>query len=238
MPRAIVLVAGAWHGAWCWYRLAPLLESRGFRVLSPELAATGDDLTPPRSIKLETWARQIVDVVMAESMPPLLVGHSRAGAILSRVAELAPERIGRLVYMAAYLLRAGASVAETARADADSLIAANMIPADTGVTCTLEPAIARQAFYGDCEAREAAAALSRLRPEPLRPLVTPLRISAENFGRVPRAYVECTRDRTISLAAQREMQADWPCEPVLTLDSDHSPFLSHPEPLARWLGGL
>jgi pimeloyl-ACP methyl ester carboxylesterase len=235
MPRAIVLVPGAWHGAWCWHRLAPLLEARGHRVLTPELAATGDDATSAQAIKLETWARQIVDALTLESEPALLVGHSRAGAIISRAAELAPERIERLVYLAAYLLPAGMSVAEEARADADSLIAANMIPADTGVTCDLAPGIARQAFYGDCDAATAEAALARLRPEPLRPLVTPLRVTAERFGRVPRAYIECTRDRTISLAAQRRMQAAWPCEPVLTLESGHSPFLSHPEVLAEWL---
>lgn len=236
MSRAIVLVTGAWHGAWCWHRLVPLLSARGHRVLTPELAATGDDLTAPQTVKLDTWARQIVEVISAQSTPPLLVGHSRAGAILSRVAELEPDRIGRLVFLAAYLLPTGRSVADEAREDERSLIAANMIPADTGVTCSLAPDIARQAFYGDCDTADAEFALSRLRPEPLRPLVTPLRVTTQNFGRVPRAYVECTRDRTISLVAQRRMQSHWPCEPVLTLDSDHSPFLSHPEELAEWLG--
>ena len=207
-------------------------------MLTPELTATGEDAGDARSIKLETWVRQIVELLAAESSPSLLVGHSRAGVILSRVAEIAPENVRLLVYLAAYLLPAGRSVADEARADTGSLIAANMIPADEGVTCDLPPEIARQAFYGDCSEMEAGLALSRLRPEPLRPLVTPLRVTAERFGRVPRAYVECTRDRTISLEAQRRMQAVWPCDPVLTLESDHSPFLSQPESLAAWLGRL
>ena len=75
-------------------------------------------------------------------------------------------------------------------------------------------------------------------PEPLKPLVTPLRITDARFGGVPRAYVECSRDRTVTLAAQRAMQAALPCDPVFTLDSDHSPFLSHPRRLAQVLGGL
>jgi hypothetical protein len=53
-----------------------------------------------------------------------------------------------------------------------------------------------------------------------------------------RVYIECSRDRTITLAAQREMQAALPCDPVYTLESDHSPFLSQPERLAQLLGGL
>jgi hypothetical protein len=55
---------------------------------------------------------------------------------------------------------------------------------------------------------------------------------------VPRAYIECTRDRTVSLAAQRRMQAASPCGTVITLASDHSPFLSHPGELAAALSGI
>ena len=51
---------------------------------------------------------------------------------------------------------------------------------------------------------------------------TPLSISAGRFGRVPRAYIETTRDRAVSLDAQRRMQAALPCAPVFTLDADHS----------------
>ena len=83
--------------------------------------------------------------------------------------------------------------------------------------------------------KDAAYAMQRLGPEPLKPLVTPLRISAERFGRVPRAYIETTLDRVISLESQRRMQAALPCSPLFTLNSDHSPFLSQPDALARIL---
>jgi hypothetical protein len=51
-------------------------------------------------------------------------------------------------------------------------------------------------------------------------------LTAERFGSVPRAYVEATDDRAISLEMQRDMQALLPCEPVITLECDHSPFYS------------
>ena len=73
---------------------------------------------------------------------------------------------------------------------------------------------------------------THLTPEPLKPVVTPLKVSDGRFGTVPRSYIECTRDRTVTLEAQRRMQMALPCEPVITLDSDHSPFLSHPRELA------
>ena len=235
--RTFVLVAGAWHGAWCWSRVAPLLAAQGHRVLTPELPATGGDATDPARITLETWARFIVDLLAGDSAA-VLVGHSRAGIVISRAAELAPRSIRRLVYLAAYLLPAGANMATEARADPDSLVPANMVAAASGITCTLRPEILRDAFYGDCDDDTFAFARAQASPEPLKPLVTPLRLTDACFGSVPRAYIECTRDRTVSLAAQRRMQSVLPCEPVITLASDHSPFLSHPRELADALAGL
>jgi pimeloyl-ACP methyl ester carboxylesterase len=83
-----------------------------------------------------------------------------------------------------------------------------------------------------------AVAAARLRPEPLKPLVSAVKVTPERFGAVPRTYIECTRDRTVTLESQRRMQHTWPCEPVITLESDHSPFFSHPRELARALSGL
>jgi pimeloyl-ACP methyl ester carboxylesterase len=235
--RTYILVAGAWHGAWCWSRLAPLLVARGHRVLTPELPATGADRTDPATVTLESWARFIVDVAANETMP-VLVGHSRAGIVISRAAELAPGQIGHLVYLAAYLLPGGTTMAAEASRDGGSLVPPNMIPAVSGVTCTLRAEIVQEAFYGDCDAQSAANAAARLSPEPLKPLVSAVRTTPERFGTVPRAYIECTRDRTVSPAAQRRMREALPCDPVITLDSDHSPFLSHPRELADALSRI
>jgi pimeloyl-ACP methyl ester carboxylesterase len=235
--RTFVLIAGAWHGAWCWDRVTPLLRAAGHRVLTPELPATGADRTPPAEVTLESWARFVADFVATET-EPVLVGHSRAGIVISRAAELAPGNIGRLVFVSAYLLPNGASMAAEARADRGSLVPAHMIPAESGLTCTLRGDIVRDAFYGDCDDETVAFAAARLTPEPLKPLVSAVKVTPERFGAVPRTYIECTRDRTVTLESQRRMQHTWPCEPVVTLESDHSPFLSHPRELARALSRL
>ena len=233
-----MLVAGAWHGAWCWAKVAPLLEAQGHQVLAPELPATGADSSDPAGITLETWARFVVDALASQPQPVTLVGHSRGGIVISRAAELVPEKLRRLVYLSAYLLAPGRTLAEAARADVESLVPPNMIAAEGGVTCNLDPAVIRSALFGQCTEADYEYALTRMTPEPLKPLVSPLKVTAERFGSVPRAYIECREDRAVTLAAQRRMQAALPCDPVLTLDSDHSPFLSHPRELARLLGGL
>lgn len=195
----------------------------------------GDDNGDPREVTLAAWARFVADVVGAAPDPVILAGHSRAGVVISEAAELVPERIARLVYLSAYLLPAGRTMAAEARADVGSLIAPNMVPADSGLTCILRPDVVREAFYGGCTDADAAWAMAQLRPEPLKPLVTSPRITAARFGRVPRAYIECTADRAVTHGSQRKMQSALACEPVFTLDTDHSPFISAPEALAEAL---
>jgi pimeloyl-ACP methyl ester carboxylesterase len=236
--RTFVLIHGGWHGAWCWHKVMPLLQAHGLRVVAPDLPAMGDDSTDPATVTLAGWSSFVADLVEQQPGRVVLVGHSRAGAIISQVAEALPERIERLLYLAAYLLPNGRSVAAEARNDADSLIPSNMIPAASGITCTLRPEIVTEAFYGQCSAADRSFALARLSPEPLKPLAAGVKVSAARFGTVSRAYIETTQDRTISPAAQRRMRAALPCEPVFTLDSDHSPFLSRPAELARMLGSL
>ena len=204
-------------------------------MLAPDLPCMGSDSTPAERVTLASWAQFVADLIERQAEPVVLVGHSRGGIVVSQGAELVPDRIRRLVYLSAYLLPDGATLAEEARRDAESIIAANMVPADSGITCTVRESAVREAFYGLCSAEDYEYARVRLSPEPLKPLVTPLAITADRFGSVPRAYIETTRDRTISLSSQRRMQAALPCAPVFTLESDHSPFLSQPETLARIL---
>jgi pimeloyl-ACP methyl ester carboxylesterase len=230
-----VLIPGAWHGAWCWERVSALLAARGHAVRTPDLPATGAAAGDPKQVTLAGWAGFVADVVEREREPVILVGHSRGGIVISQAAELVPDRVQRLVYVTAYLLPDGATLAAQARADAGSLIAPNMVPAASGITCTLRADIVRDALYGRCSAADADWATARLCPEPLKPLVTPLRLSDTRYGRVPRLYIECSADRAVTPAAQRAMQAVLPCAGVCTLDSDHSPFLSRPGELADLL---
>ena len=93
-------------------------------------------------------------------------------------------------------------------------------------------------FYGDCSGDDVELARLSLQPEALAPLNTPVSISAENFGRVPRVYIECLDDRAISIDAQRSMHERTPCEQVLTMATSHSPFFSAPDELTELLISL
>jgi pimeloyl-ACP methyl ester carboxylesterase len=81
-------------------------------------------------------------------------------------------------------------------------------------------------------------AQSLLAPEAVGPLTTPIHTSAANYGRVPRAYIECRRDRAISLSEQRRMVKAMPCQRIMSMDTDHSPFFSAPDELTAHLLAL
>ena len=100
----------------------------------------------------------------------------------------------------------------------------------------LDIAAVKLAFYNDCSDADARAAMARLVPEPAAPSGQPLRLTAERFGRLDKAYIHFAKDNAISLARQREFAAKWPMQRTVTLDSGHSPFLSMPARLAQALG--
>ena len=87
-------------------------------------------------------------------------------------------------------------------------------------------------FYSRCAEDDVALARARLVPEPVAVSHAPVSIDEARFGRIPRYYVECLRDRAIPVEVQRAMVAASPCHWVFTLDTDHSPFFSAPEGLA------
>ena len=231
-----ILVPGAWHGAWCWERVVPMLEAAGHRALAPELIGMGSDRARAAEGSLARWADQLAAIVTAEPGPVILAGHSRGGAVISEVAERVPERIERLVYIAALLLPAGMAVRDLLRG-VEGAARTAIVRHDDG-TCTVDPADAIAAAYNTTAPDPATRAVARLGPEPRIALTTPVQVTAERFGRVPRAYVACRHDRTIPLAAQQAMQAVWPCDPAIVLDCDHAPFYSAPEALVAALLAL
>ncbi len=230
-----VLVHGAWHGGWCWERLVPLLTAKGHQVLAPDLPGMGEDTRALGSDPLDEWAGFVAELVAGADAPVILVGHSRGGIVISEVAERVPDSIAMLVYLTAFLLQPGQTLVDITERHPEVGPAAAIRPTDDPLRVTVDREQAMAIFYNLTAEGDARAAVSRLSPEPIAALTTPVRISAERFGRVPRAYLEARNDRAISLEMQREMQAVLPCKPVITLEADHSPFYSALPELAEAL---
>lgn len=233
-----ILVHGAWHGGWCWYKVVPLLEKAGHTVIAPDLPSLGKDKTPISQVSLALWAEHVCWLLDAQAEPAVLVGHSRGGIVISEAAERRPDNVKTLVYLCAFLLRSGESLLQVAGEDTTSLVVPNLVVADDQSSCTVRDDAIRDAFYGDCSDEDVALARLCLAPEPMAPMATPVSVSEGNFGRVPRVYIECLQDRAIPPALQKRMCTAMPCQRVISMDTSHSPFFSAPQALVDHLLAL
>ncbi len=233
-----VLVHGGWHGAWCWYRVAPLLERLGHTVITPDLPGHGRDPTPAGSVTLAAYADRVSAALAAAGKPAVLVGHSMGGMAITQAAADHPEHVALLVYLAAFLPRDGQSLADLAEGETENLLTPNSVPNAQRTAILLREDALRPALYADCREEDIALARRLIRPEPLAPLSQPIRAAPERLDRIPRVYLECRHDRALPLARQRLMQAARPCREVIGLESGHSPFFSVPDSLVEYLARL
>src|SRR5215217_9636052 len=108
----IVIVHGAWGGAWAFKKVEALLRQKGFEVYRPQLTGQGDRVHLARpDIGLSTHIDDVVNTILYEDLHDItLVGHSYGGMVISGVAERVPDRIKRLVYLDAMVPNDGDSV--------------------------------------------------------------------------------------------------------------------------------
>lgn len=230
-----VLVHGAFHGGWCWERIAEPLRSEGHEVFTPDLPPHGFDGTRLRDIRNEHLADRVIEALELCSEPAILVGHSMGGIPISAAAEMRPDLVRELVFLAAVMLPNGASVlTEFGQHAPDSLGLGEgaLIADEQEGSLRLGAGIARKMFFNTCGEEEVRWVEDRLDDTiALGPLVDPVVVTSERFGAVPRSYVMTLRDQSVTPQFQRWMIETSGCDHVYELDTDHSPWLSDPTSL-------
>ncbi len=232
-----LLIHGAWHGGWCWDKVVPIMEKAGHKVEAPDLPGHGEDKTPIQEVSLQAYADIVCRAVDAQPDKVILVGHSMGGIVITQAAEYRPEKIETLVYLTAFLPRNGESLFQLSGGDTEALIGSNLSMAGDG-SCTVKDEVIKEGFYGDCSSEDVARAKSLLVPQAVASFATPVSTTEEGFGRIPRVYIECLRDKAISPSVQKRMHTALPCRKVISMNTSHSPFFSAPEELAGHLMSL
>ncbi len=230
-----VLIHGAWHGAWCWKNVIPFIEKEGHKVVAPDLPGHGEDTRPIAEITLQAYTDRVCQILDEQSDPVILVGHSMGGVVITQTAEYRPERIKKLVYVTAFLLQNGEFLLQHAEPDTEALVLPNLIMSEDQSYATVKEEALKEVFYADCSDEDVEFAKSRLVPQAAAPFATPVGTTEENFGRVPRAYISCLRDKAISPSIQEKLYNALPCEKIISMDTSHSPFFSVPKELANHL---
>ncbi|MCP3167759.1 alpha/beta hydrolase [Myxococcus qinghaiensis] len=276
--RTFLLVHGAWHNALHWTRVTEALSARGHQVVAINLPGHGlnarfpsayvkgdaaslrEERSPLADLTLDDCATAVVSALEklrqgAGGAKPVLVGHSVGGAVITRAGELAPQHIGRLVYLSAYCpLRLGSPAGYGALPEARTGYGETLFLGDPGKlgAVRINPRggteyleALRAAYYQDVPMTDFLPFALSLTPDlPLSLWTTKVGATKERWGRIPRGYIRCTQDRALAPELQdlmiREANAFTPGNAftVESLEASHSPFASRPEALAALLDGL
>lgn len=233
MTATIVLVHGAWAGAWMWEPLLPELDERGIAHRALDLPSVGDGAAGK---DVRDDAAFVRDVIHEIDGPVVLVGNSYGGAVISG-ASAGEANVKRLVYLAAMMPKAGEPLLEhIAGATSPEFDSAINVRGDglLEIDVDIEIKVALQHASPEMHdlARRHAGAPMSFGADP-----TAATFDAVGWTTIPSTYVVCTEDKSILPDAQRRWAAERATETV-ELVSDHCPQLSHPDLVADLLEKL
>lgn len=225
----VVLVHGAWHGAWVWAIMQAELDALGVPSYAIDLPGHGVSDQPLGDLHGD--AAYVAAAIDRLGTDVVLVGHSYGGAVIGEAA-LRTDHVRELVFFSAFVLDEGESLAkyplfEGVAEEPPTLIGAARSRTDHG-TLVLDPQTAIPAIYGDARPAVAQAFVARLNEQPIATFTQPA--TGAGWKRAHSTFVRCLRDRAIALNHQDLMAAR--CDDVVTMDSDHSPALTNPQPCA------
>jgi pimeloyl-ACP methyl ester carboxylesterase len=228
--RDVVLVHGAWHGAWCWRRVLPLLASAGCAAVPVTLSGLGErahQLVP--DIGMDTHVADVVQAVRAaECRDAVLVGHSYGGVVVTGAADVLGDAVGPLVYVDAVVPGASGEcwstrnppeVQESRRA---AIAAHGHLP---------PPPASAFGLTGE----DAAWVDRRQTPQPAGVYDDPVRFDEARWAARRRVFVDCTTPPLPTIEPSRRLVREQPGWEVLELATGHDPMVSAPEELARLL---
>jgi pimeloyl-ACP methyl ester carboxylesterase len=230
MPATFVLVHGAWHGGWCYARVADLVRARGHRVFTPTMTGLGERAHLARpDITLSDHVTDIVNVFRYEDLNDVvLCGHSYGGLVISGVVEAVPERIAALVFLDAFVPESGQSlqdlVAESQRTRQNDAAAAN------GGFIPPIPAV----HFGVNE-RDRAYVDAQCVPQALPTMREGLVLTGARERVAHKTYLRAGTYRSDPFDAARERVTGTPGWVVDTIPSGHDVMIDAPEALAAAL---
>ena len=220
-----VLVHGSWHGGWCWKKLVPFLSQENLTVYTPTLTGLGErnHVVPPTT-GLSVHIQDIVNLLEFEGLQEvILVGHSYGGMVITGVAERS-ERIGKLVYLDAFVPEDGQSIFDLVE----------------GMEADVKRSVDQQGFIpswsaealGVTDPQDVAWMIPRLTPMPLLTHAEKLQAPTMRAKTLPRSFIHCTQFGLSSVFAEKIHGEGGT---VFTLNTGHDAMITQPQALANML---
>jgi len=229
--KTFVLVHGAWHGGWCWLRVATLLEGSGHRVLTPTLTGLAErSHLLSRDINLDTHIADVVNVFKWQDLEDVcLVVHSYGGFPGSGAVEQIGQCISSVVWLDAAKPHNGWSVLNVLPQEARQAF----LDADEKRQSAM-PAPPAEAFL--VNDKDQAWVNSKLTPQPLLSYLQPIKLGGA-LNRVPRkTYIRATKLAFPAFdQAMTECKAEGSWRVLETTVAGHDVMIDAPEWLADTL---
>lgn len=216
----ILLIHGACFGAWCWEAVVADLAALGHQARAIDLPGRADHAS---------LADQARAIVAALDGPTVLLGHSAGGFAITAAAELSRDVVG-LIYLCAYVPKAGMTLADMRRAASSQPMAGAFVVDRPAGLFGFRADRARDLFFNDC-----ADATQNLVMQAIAPMETALPSVAQAVA-LPRAAIICDNDQAIAPADQERMARGIAQRRHLPLG--HAPFLADPLALARTIAEM
>jgi pimeloyl-ACP methyl ester carboxylesterase len=228
--KTFVLVHGAWHGGWCWRRVADLLEAKGHKVYAPTLTGVGDraHLLDART-DLSTHIADIVNLIKWEGLAGIvLCGHSYGGFVVSGVAEQAADKIHSIVFLDAFLPQDGERMVDVTSPHSRALMEPLIARGET-VMAPIPAAVFR------VNERDQAWVDSQCTPHPLASMAEPIRLTGARERIAKKAYIRASAYPSPSFDAAAERARADKTWRSYALPCGHNVMLDMPEKLAEIL---
>lgn len=223
-----VLVHGGMIGGTCWKKVRKLLE-RNNHVLTPTLTGISErkNLSHP-NIDLDTHVQDILDTIYYEKIEDIvLVGHSYGGMVITAVADRIPEKINKLVYVAAVLPMDGESMFDAVGPEISALLSNS---AKNGNGWEVPPGTPES--YGIEDSEDIKWFKNSSTPHPLKSFQQKISYHSSSFEKLNKTYIKCSRDLALESMATRAKNMQIPCYEINT---GHFPMITHPEALVELL---
>ncbi|PGH19700.1 hypothetical protein AJ80_03855 [Polytolypa hystricis UAMH7299] len=241
----IVFVPGAWHTPAGYDKLLPLLHAAGYATTAVDLPSVGASPgVPDFSADVTAIRNTVSGLVELLGRDVVVVSHSYGGVPatealrgLSKQDQRAQGGKGGVVglaYVAAILPQVGGSLATALenKNDAEAAVAPTLETIDNGdgTETVVNP---EETFYGDVDPTEAAYCHRILRTQSTGPYLSPLTYDA--YRHIPSGYLLCKQDKAIPYIKGQRLAREAGITFTETINSSHSPFLSHPEAVVRFI---
>jgi len=222
----ILLIHGAYLGGWSWKYVAAELRAQGHHVLAPTLEGCAERAYEMRpGITAETHAAELAGLLFHEDLRDVVaVGTSTGGMVMCRLAEIARDRLSRLVFADALALQDGERLS-------DFLQRPKAVNTPLSTVPSREDAEGR--LFAEMEPELRAWTLARYAPHPIGAMEGPVVLPSFWQSQWPNtSVIYCRQSTNPPVAHQRRIAeafgASW-----AELDTGHYPFLTEAAALAR-----